>query len=129
MAPVLLPMDLTRLSVPSPAGQCSVLVATVVVGDGGTIVTSTDGVTWEPRPSIGYARLRRVVWTGDAFVAVGSGGTAVRSTDDVSWTAHPTPYLKPLFGSDPFDLNDAVWTGPGGRLVVVGTRRLVATSP
>ena len=39
------------------------------------------------------------------------------------------PYTKPLFGSDPFDLNDAVWTGPGGRLVVVGTRGLVATSP
>jgi len=102
---------------------------TVVVGDDGTILTSRDGATWGPRPSMGHAALRRVVWTGDAFVAVGSGGTALRSTDGASWTVHATPYTKPLFGSDPFDLNDAVWTGPGGRLVVVGTRGLVATSP
>jgi hypothetical protein len=102
---------------------------TVVVGEGGTILTSPDGAAWTSRPGPGRATLRRVVWTGAAFVAVGSGGTAVRSTDGVSWTVDATPYSKPLFGSDPFDLADAVWTGPGGRLVVVGTRGLVATAP
>jgi hypothetical protein len=103
---------------------------TVVVGEAGTILTSADaGATWTLRPPPGHATLRRVVWTGAELVAVGSGGTSVRSTDGVSWAVAATPYTKPLFGSDPFDLNDLVWTGPGGRLVVVGTRGLVATSP
>ncbi len=103
-------------------------LVTVVVGASGTILSSPDGVVWDSRTS-GSRTLRRVAWTGNEFVAVGGSGTAVRSVDGVSWTVQPTPFSDVLFGSEPFNLNDAVWTGPGARLVVVGTRGLVATSP
>jgi len=104
-----------------------VAALTVVVGESGTILTSRDGATWEARTSNTRATLRSVVWTGAELVAVGGNGAAVRSTDGVTWTVQPTPFSSALFGSDPFDLNDAVWAG--GRIVVVGTRGLVATSP
>jgi hypothetical protein len=102
----------------------------VAVGDGGTILTSPDGTAWQARISGTSAGLRQVVWTGAEWVAVGGAGVAVRSTDGMGWTVQPTPYTTTLFGSDPFNLSDAVWTGPdGGRLVVIGTRGLIATSP
>jgi len=103
----------------------------VVVGAGGTVLTSTNnGVTWTPQanPS-GSTPLNRVVWTGTQFVAVGSSGFEMTSTDGINWVAQPTPYTytSVLFGSDPYNLNDILWTGTS--LVMVGTRGLVATSP
>ncbi|MFL6649983.1 MAG: IPT/TIG domain-containing protein [Sulfurifustaceae bacterium] len=100
----------------------------VAVGSNGTMVTSSDGVTWTARSSGTFATLRHVAWTGAEFVAVGDGGTAVRSTDGASWSVQATPYSTVLFGADPFNLKDLVWNG-SDRLVIVGTRGLVATSP
>jgi hypothetical protein len=111
------------------SGVAASPIMTVVVGASGTILTSLDGATWESRASGTRTGLRAVAWTGKEFVAVGSGGTAVRSVDGASWTVQPTPFSDVLFGSEAFTLNDAVWTGPGARLVVVGARGLVATSP
>jgi IPT/TIG domain len=99
----------------------------VVVGDGGTILTSGDGgTTWSPRTSGTAFNLRRVTWTGSEFLAVGSSGRLLRSPDGVAWTTQPTPYSS---SPDSFNLNEVAWApAGGGRLVLVGSNGLVATS-
>lgn len=99
----------------------------VVVGDGGTILTSADGgVTWSPRASGTTFPLKRVTWTGAEFVAVGGTGRLLRSPDGVAWTVQPTPFTA---SPNQFDLNEVAFLpGGGGRLVVVGSGGLVATS-
>jgi photosystem II stability/assembly factor-like uncharacterized protein len=99
-----------------------------VVGDGGTILSSADGgASWIARTSNTTFPLKDIVWTGAEYVAVGGSGRVVRSTDGVTWTVQPTPYTQTLFATDPYNMNAAVWTG--SRIVVVGDRNLVATSP
>jgi len=58
----------------------------VAVGAAGTVVTSTDGVTWTPQTAIGPGNLSAVAY-GTQFVAVGSGGSVFTSTDGITWTA------------------------------------------
>lgn len=102
----------------------------VAVGASGTVVASADnGVTWTQQSSGTTYSLYSVAWTGAEFVAVGSNGRVVRSTDALNWSLQPTPYTDVLFGSDPFHLKSIVWTGNNDRLVTIGTRGLVATSP
>ena len=102
----------------------------VAVGSGGTILTSDDGgTTWSQQASGTPYTLRSVAWTGAEFVAIGNNGTAVRSTDGPNWTLQATPYADVLFGSDPFHVKAIMWTDSGGRLVGIGTRGLVTTSP
>src|SRR5581483_8162437 len=62
----------------------------VVVGDVGTIITSSDGgVTWTPRTSGTSEFLNDVTWTGSVFIAVGNNGTAIYSPDGITWSALP----------------------------------------
>jgi photosystem II stability/assembly factor-like uncharacterized protein len=100
----------------------------VVVGAAGTIITSADGgANWIARPTVTNFTLNDVLWTGAEFVAIGSAGRVARSTNGTDWTAPQTPYMQTLFGTESFHLRAAVWTGT--RLVVVGERDLVVTSP
>jgi len=57
----------------------------VVVGDGGTIVTSPDGVTWTKRTSTTTNSLRSITFGGGRFVAVGAVGTVLSSADGITW--------------------------------------------
>ncbi|TCR15956.1 choice-of-anchor D domain-containing protein [Streptomyces sp. BK205] len=58
----------------------------VAVGLFGTVLTSTDGITWTARVSDAYNTLADVVWTGSQFVAVGLGGAILSSADGIVWT-------------------------------------------
>jgi len=64
-----------------------------VVGEGGSIVYTTDGLTWTAAtvtddPKV---KLNSVVYGPDGyFVAVGDAGTVLRSLDGVTWTALAT---------------------------------------
>jgi len=59
----------------------------VAVGEGGTILTSSDGINWVPRTSGTADRLLSVATDGSGtFVAVGPNGTFVTSTNGgVNW--------------------------------------------
>jgi PKD repeat protein len=57
----------------------------VAVGDGGTILTSPDGLSWTPRPSGVASDLVRVRWDGEGFTAMGDDGVALVSPDGVVW--------------------------------------------
>jgi hypothetical protein len=58
----------------------------VVVGDGGTILSSEDGENWRHRPSGTSAALTAVAWGDPGFVAVGDQGVVFSSTDGIVWT-------------------------------------------
>lgn len=61
------------------------LGVSIVVGDGGVILTSTDAKTWTARTSGTTARLNGVVAGLGTFLAVGDNGTILRSTDGTTW--------------------------------------------
>jgi hypothetical protein len=63
----------------------------VIVGDGGTILTSPDGSTWIARDSHTTSSLMGVASSGSKLVAVGNPATVVASSDGVTWVASVLP--------------------------------------
>jgi hypothetical protein len=59
----------------------------VAVGEGGTILTSPDGVTWTQRTSGTATPLRRDLRQRHLRGGGGNGGTILTSPDGVNWTA------------------------------------------
>lgn len=57
----------------------------VVVGGGGTILTSSDGITWTSRTSGTSNTLNSVAYGLNKFVVVGHSGTALSSSDGTNW--------------------------------------------
>jgi hypothetical protein len=62
----------------------------VAVGDGGTILTSPDGVNWTEKSSGITAALNEVCYAKNFFVAVGEKGTVITSPNGVTWTPRQT---------------------------------------
>lgn len=58
----------------------------VALGAAGTLVTSSDGVTWTVRSPISANRTNAVTFGGQ-FVAVGNAGTIYTSVDGIVWVA------------------------------------------
>src|SRR5215475_1306780 len=90
----------------------------VVVGDGGSILSSTDTITWVPRMSGTTNRLNGVRYGGSGFVAVGDHGTILNSVDGVSWASISPPGTNALFSVGYLS----------GRYVIVGATGLILTS-
>lgn len=57
----------------------------VAVGDGGTILTSTNGTTWKEKKSYTSENLQAVYYANSLWVAVGSKGMIVTSKKGISW--------------------------------------------
>lgn len=60
----------------------------VVTGFGGTILTSTDGLSWTLEPTLGNAFLRKAAFTGSQWIAVGYSGALYTSADGLAWEDH-----------------------------------------
>lgn len=63
-------------------------VGWVAVGNGGTVLFSSNGTSWitvDPVPTV--ADLNSVVYDGSYFIAVGNSGTIIRSSDGTVWTS------------------------------------------
>lgn len=75
-------------SAASPALRSIAHVASTffAVGDAGTILSSTDGITWTPHTS-GTPNNLNGVAHGTIYVAVGDSGTVLTSSDGNTWTA------------------------------------------
>lgn len=59
---------------------------TVAVGDGGTLLTSSDAATWAAGTSGVTTRLNGIAAGLGTYLAVGDGGVILRSTDATTWT-------------------------------------------
>jgi hypothetical protein len=81
----------------------------VAVGQGGTVLTSPDGVAWTKRSSGVTTALSSVIWSGSQLLAVGDGGVALTSTNGITWTRRTTGVTK--------GLRAAVWTAQHSPLV------------
>ncbi|HEV2456499.1 MAG TPA: hypothetical protein VGY98_19710 [Verrucomicrobiae bacterium] len=95
----------------------------VAVGDHGTILYSTDTVTWIPQASGTTNRLYGVKYGSNGFVAVGGSAPGVPSTilnsaDGIVWTRQTSPVTNQL---------SAVCYG-SGRYVAAGSQGLILTS-
>ncbi len=93
----------------------------VVVGDGGTIYSSTDLAAWTARNgSVTSSELFQSAYdpNGKVAVAVGRSGTIVRSTNLDDWSVVTSGVAT--------DLNAVVY---GDQFVAVGARGIIVTSP
>jgi hypothetical protein len=95
----------------------------VTVGDGGTILTSTDSITWVPRLSGTTNRLNSVRYGNSGFVAVGEGApqdpsTILKSVDGINWIRCTSPVTNVL---------NAV-CHVSGRYLAVGSGGMIVTS-
>jgi len=70
----------------------------VSVGNSGTILTSSDGISWTKRTSGTSKYLRGVTYGNGLFVTVGESGTILTSPDGNSWTKRTSGTSKYLRG-------------------------------
>ncbi len=93
----------------------------VRVGAAGTILTSTDGVSWTNAQSIATNDLYGVTWSGQRFVAIGTGGVTLTSPDGIIWTPNIPPFPTTA------DLSSVIWSGE--IFVAIGSGGAILTSP
>ena len=91
----------------------------MAVGNGGTILTSPNGVTWTARTSGTPDFLNGVGYGGSQFVVVGFTGTILTSPDGVTWTADAPGTTQPLYGVA-YDGSQFVVVGDNGTILTSG---------
>lgn len=91
----------------------------VLVGESGSIMTSTDAITWTKQTSPTTATLNDITYTGSKFIAIGSGGTIITSVDAVTWTSQTAVTTESL---------KSICIVYGSTYVVVGTNGCIMTS-
>lgn len=89
----------TTTTVTIPTTTTTTIAASyVVVGAGGTVLSSPDAVTWTAQTSNTAADLLTVSSTPNQFLAAGSGGAVITSPDGLTWTAQTSGTTLALYG-------------------------------
>ena len=70
----------------------------VSVGESGTILTSSDGTSWDNRTSGTSKHLKGVTYGNGLFVTVGDKGTILTSSDGTTWTERTSGTSRYLQG-------------------------------
>jgi photosystem II stability/assembly factor-like uncharacterized protein len=70
----------------------------VAVGESGTILTSSDGITWTSRTSGTSEALYVVTYGNNTFVTVCDSGTILTSKDGTTWTSRDSNTVNHLTG-------------------------------
>ena len=93
----------------------------LVVGAGGTVLTSLDGMAWETQESKVKTDLEDVAWTGTEYIVVGKNGAILTgNADGTVWTEQTS-------GVDTAITLEGVAVG-NGVIVAAGTKGTVITS-
>ena len=115
---VLFPLILTANVLWPQSVQAQIGNQFVVVGANGTVLTSSNGITWVRRTTVTSNQLNSVVAAGSQLVAVGNGGTVITSPNGVNWMIRSPGIMT--------NLNSVTWTG--SQLVAVGDNSMVLSS-
>lgn len=103
----------------------------VVVGDNGTIVTSKDGVNWQPQDGVVSENLSGVTYNtaNKLFYAVGDAGLIISSTDGVEWTVYKNLIPSVKLNSVMSVKGDEVIAGESGNIfeIAVTSKRGMVT--
>ncbi len=91
----------------------------VIVGYYGTILTSTDALTWAQATSGTAEHLGGITFDGHEFVSVGTGGVVLRSRDGTDWRMSNSGVATTLNGI----------AGSPARWVAVGDSGLIIITP
>jgi|GEM_PF-2676822 len=92
----------------------------IIVGAGGTLLTTPDGINLTAQNSFVTADLSGVTWTGTTALVVGARGTVLSSPDGLSWTV--------LDAGTSQDLTAVAYNSTATRLAVVGAAGSILTS-
>lgn len=92
--------------------------AAVVVGEAGSIYSSSNGTGWTRHETPARADLQAVAYTGSIFCAAGDDGTILTSTNGAAWTPRASGTT----------LNLAAAAAGAGQIVVAGDAGKVFTS-
>ncbi len=90
----------------------------VAVGTHGTIMTSSDGITWTRRPIPVVTNLNAVTWTGTEWVVVGDAGLVLTSVDTLNWELRSLNTGSAMLDVVWTHLNNLVAVGENGSLYV-----------
>lgn len=103
----------------------------VVVGDNGTIVTSKDGVNWQPQDGVVSENLSGVTYNtvNKLFYAVGDAGLIISSADGVEWTVYSNLIPSVKLNSIVSVKGDEVIAGESGNIfeIAVTSKRGMVT--
>lgn len=88
----------------------------VIVGDGGTILTSADGIAWSSQISGIQTSLRKVAVGGGVHVAVGDEGVILTSFDSTNWVRRLSGTKNALYAVT-FDGDSFLVGGEGGTIL------------
>lgn len=69
----------------------------IAVGDGGSIVRSTNGAEWTISTSGVTVALNDVAYGAEMYVAVGQAGKILHSDDGIEWSASSSPSTRDLY--------------------------------
>lgn len=100
--------------------------AYVAVGNGGALITATDGKTWAAQNTGTTADLLAAAYGNGLYVAVGKGGTIITSTDGATWKTVASGTTADLRGVAVGILN--ALTTPSYFYVAVGANGALVTS-
>lgn len=113
----------------SPSSGVNDLSCTIVVGDHGTIITSSNAVAWAAQTSGTIYNLNDVTWTNPAvipspdtraIIVVGDHGTILHSTDRIIWTEIPSGTTE--------NLNAVIYEPSLDVLIIVGNGGVILRS-
>jgi photosystem II stability/assembly factor-like uncharacterized protein len=89
----------------------------VVVGSGGKLATSTDGITWTQRTSsFDTTYIQDVAYGNNMWVAVGNSGKLATSTNGITWTQRTSSFSSTDIRGVAYGNNMFVVVGSSGKL-------------
>jgi hypothetical protein len=99
------------------------------IGEGGSLHTSVDGLTWTSRTLVGSRNLATVAYGNGTFCAAGSSGTVASSADGITWVNRTGISVAPNTNNSTFWRSMVVSSISGGFVAVGGGGSTIMSSP
>ena len=98
----------------------------VVVREGGSIMTSPDGIAWTSRSSPTTRNLLGLFWDGHQYLAGGDRGTILTSPDGITWTKRDSGSVINFYS---FSYSGSRYVSVGNDGICISTDSVTWTTP